>query len=42
MKVNTKDTDSLFEKGSAKYHFNSEKKNFDVRCQIDLTKAFRF
>ena len=26
MKVNTKDTDSLFEKGSAKYPFNSEKK----------------
>ena len=26
MKVNTKDTDSLFEKGFAKYLFNSEKK----------------
>ena len=31
MKVNTNDTDSLFEKGFAKYPFNSEKKNFDVR-----------
>ena len=26
MKVNTNDTDSLFEKGFAKYPFNSEKK----------------
>ena len=26
MKVNTKDTDSVFEKSFAKYHFNSEKK----------------
>ena len=30
MKVNTKDTDSLFEKGFAKYLFNSEKKTFDT------------
>ena len=28
MKVNTNDTDSLFEKGFAKYPFNSEKKTF--------------
>ena len=31
MQVNTKDTDILFEKGFAKYSFNSEKRNFDVR-----------
>ena len=33
MKVNTKDTDSLFKKSFAKYPFNSEKKkkNFDAR-----------
>ena len=29
MKVNTKNTVSLFEKGFAKYPFNSEKKKID-------------
>ena len=31
MKVNTKNTDTLFEKGFTKHSFNSEKENFDVR-----------
>ena len=39
MKVNTKDTNSLFDKSFAKYPFTSEKK---LRCQIGSTKAFRF
>ena len=31
MKVNTEDTDSLFEKGFAEHPFISEKINFDIR-----------
>ena len=37
MKVNTKDTDSPFEKCFAKCPFNYEKK---LRCQIGSAKAF--
>ena len=33
MKVNTMNPDSLFERGFAKYSFNSQKKNW---CQIGL------
>ena len=38
MKVNTKNTVSLFEKGFAKYPFNSQKKKIDVRYK----KLLRF
>ena len=39
MQVNTKDTDSLFEKGLAKTAFNSEKNK--LWHQIGLTKNVR-
>ena len=39
MKVNTKDTDSLFEKVIAKYPFNSEKKNL---MSVRYNKIFPF
>ena len=40
MKMNTKDTDSLFKKIFGNYLFISQKLNF--RCQLGLTKAFPF
>ena len=39
MKVNTKDTGTVFEKSFVKYLFNYEKKH---PCQIGSTKAFPF
>ena len=39
VKVNTKDTGTLFEKSFVKYLFNYEKR---LPCQIGSTKAFPF